>query len=191
MNNKIKLNVKSCMLGALLGIGVMLVIIFLWLNSLEVGTSNATDTVEISDSTEVSTQYRYIIVYENNTTEDITTCEDNVILTKDIELETLARLVYAEAGNQDEIGKRLVIDTVLNRVDDSRFPNNINDVIYQKGQYSPSSHLDDYPLYEEIYQLIIDELNNRYDSDVLYFQTKNYHDFGTPLFKHQDHYFSK
>lgn len=32
-------------------------------------------------------------------------------------LEYLACLVEAEAGNQDELGKRLVVDVVLNRVD--------------------------------------------------------------------------
>ena len=32
-------------------------------------------------------------------------------------------------------GKRLVIDTVLNRVDSKYFPDTIHDVIYQKGHF--------------------------------------------------------
>ena len=48
----------------------------------------------------------------------------------------LAQLVQAEAGNQPLTGMRFVVDVVLNRVDDERFPNTIEGVIYQKGQFS-------------------------------------------------------
>ena len=50
-------------------------------------------------------------------------------------LEYLACLVEAEAGNQDELGKRLVVDVVLNRLDSNEFPDNIYDVINQKNQF--------------------------------------------------------
>ena len=38
------------------------------------------------------------------------------------ELQLLACLVYAEAGNQDLQGKEYVVDVVLNRVDSPQFP---------------------------------------------------------------------
>lgn len=47
------------------------------------------------------------------------------------ELEEVALLVYAEAGNQDELGQRYVADVVFNRADSSKFPDSIYDVIYQ------------------------------------------------------------
>ena len=52
------------------------------------------------------------------------------------ELEELAQLVEAEAGNQEFDGKCLVVDTILNRVESPLFPDTIHDVIHQEGQFS-------------------------------------------------------
>lgn len=54
------------------------------------------------------------------------------------DLDLLARVVHAEAGSDwltDE-HQRAVASVVLNRVADSRFPNTLNGVVYQKGQYA-------------------------------------------------------
>ena len=54
------------------------------------------------------------------------------------ELNILARVVYAEAGSDwitDE-HQRAVASVVINRKNDHRFPNTIEDVVYQKGQYA-------------------------------------------------------
>ena len=48
----------------------------------------------------------------------------------------LARLIYAEASATSEEDMYAVGTVVMNRVDDSRFPNTLEAVIYQKGQYS-------------------------------------------------------
>lgn len=48
------------------------------------------------------------------------------------ELELLAQLVEAEAGNQPFEGKCLVVDVILNRVESPDFPNTIEEVIFQK-----------------------------------------------------------
>ncbi len=56
----------------------------------------------------------------------------------DEELDLLSRIIFAEAGSDwltDE-HQRAVASVVLNRVSDSRFPNTIKGVIYQKGQYA-------------------------------------------------------
>ena len=52
------------------------------------------------------------------------------------ELEELAQLVEAEAGNQEFEGKCLVVDTILNRVESPLFPDTIHEVIHQEGQFS-------------------------------------------------------
>ena len=52
------------------------------------------------------------------------------------ELELLAQLVHAEAGNQSFEGKYLVAEVVLNRVESPDFPDSITEVIYQDGQFS-------------------------------------------------------
>lgn len=53
------------------------------------------------------------------------------------ELALLARVIWCEAGSNwltDE-HQRAVASVVINRKNDSRFPNTINEVVYQKGQY--------------------------------------------------------
>ena len=51
------------------------------------------------------------------------------------DLYLLARLVESEAGNESYETKMMVASVVMNRVADSRFPNSIREVIYQKGQF--------------------------------------------------------
>ncbi len=60
------------------------------------------------------------------------------------DLETLMRIVEAEAGGEDRTGKLLVANVVINRVRSKRFPNTVTDVVYQKArnvtQFSPVSN---------------------------------------------------
>lgn len=57
------------------------------------------------------------------------------------DLEALCRIVEAEAGNEDEDGKLLVANVVLNRMEDEHFPDTVTEVVFQqeKGvyQFSP------------------------------------------------------
>lgn len=61
----------------------------------------------------------------------------------DEDYEVLLRIVEAEAGCEDEDGKLLVANVILNRVKNSRFPDTIKDVVFQKEkgttQFSPVS----------------------------------------------------
>lgn len=53
----------------------------------------------------------------------------------------LLRIVEAEAGGEDENGKMLVANIVLNRVNSKKFPNTVKEVVFQKDggtwQFSP------------------------------------------------------
>ena len=57
------------------------------------------------------------------------------------ELEVLCRIVEAEAGTEDEEGKLLVANVVLNRVKGEDFPDTVTEVVFQKEkgvtQFSP------------------------------------------------------
>lgn len=119
--------------------------------------------------------------------------EEQIINTNNEEIEYLAKCVLAEAGNQDEIGKRLVIDVILNRVDSPLFPNTIIEVINQTNQFSVVTYGTIYTmeLNDEILNLVKEELSNKYNDEVLYFRTNHYHEFGQPVLQHQDHYFNK
>ena len=60
--------------------------------------------------------------------------EDTLLPREDIEL--IALVTMAEAEGECEEGKRLVIDTILNRVDSVYFPDTVYDVVYQANQFS-------------------------------------------------------
>lgn len=55
--------------------------------------------------------------------------------------EVLCRIVQAEAGGEDAMGKQMVADVVLNRVKCDKFPDTVEDVVFQKSgnkaQFSP------------------------------------------------------
>ena len=112
------------------------------------------------------------------------------------ELELLALLVQAEAGNQDETGKRYVADVVLNRVDSPDFPDTIEEVIYQKKPVQFAVTVNGgiekagYTITDDVYKIVLEESENRTNPDIVYFRTKKYHKVGRSAFKHQDHYFS-
>lgn len=104
----------------------------------------------------------------------------------DAEKKLLAGIVHAEAGNQDMIGKRLIADVVLNRVESSKFPNTVTEVIYQTGQFEDPAEnytADDLEAVEK-------ELQERLDKRVLYFRTETYHEGSKKLYQHGAHYFS-
>ena len=50
----------------------------------------------------------------------------------------LAAIIFCEAGNQPYNGKVAVGAVIMNRVNSSRFPNTIKEVVYQRGQFSPA-----------------------------------------------------
>lgn len=109
------------------------------------------------------------------------------------EMELVAQLVQAEAGNQDLMGKRLVVDVVLNRVDDERFPNTVEEVIFQKDpvQFSVTANgafeKAGWNIDEETYQAVLMEYEERTNSGILYFSTTPCN--GKNHFQHGDHWF--
>lgn len=134
--------------------------------------------------------YRYITLDNTTEKEDTevthTSTNTEVSFSPD-EKELLAGIVHAEAGNQDFIGKRLIADVVLNRMESIKFPNTVSAVINQPGQFTtPSSKYT-----AEDMAAVDAELNERLDEDVIYFRTNYYHSCGVPAYQHGDHFFNK
>lgn len=104
----------------------------------------------------------------------------------------IAKLVLAEAEGEPEMGKRLVIDTVLNRLESEDFPNTVYDVVYQPYHYDPAwdGRIDLFSELDDTFKLVVDEIHNRTNSEVLYFRTDKFHEFGTPMEQVGNHYFS-
>ena len=51
------------------------------------------------------------------------------------EVEMLARIVQLECGHDIRDGKYAVIETIFNRMKDERYPNTLEEVLSQKGQF--------------------------------------------------------
>lgn len=56
----------------------------------------------------------------------------------DYEKELLASIIFCEAGNQSFTGQVAVGAVVMNRIASSAYPNTMEEVIYQSGQFSPA-----------------------------------------------------
>ena len=108
------------------------------------------------------------------------------------EIELLALVTMAEAEGEPEEGKRLVIDTILNRVDHGYFPDTISEVIYQKGQFSSmwNGRVDRCYISDDICKLVEEEIESRTNSDVIFFHAGRYSDYGSPILQIGNHYFS-
>ncbi len=92
----------------------------------------ATETVETEPVTEAAAVQPELVVPENSIY--VITAED---------YDALLRVVESEASGEDETGRLLVANVVLNRVRSAAFPNTVSEVVYQrrngKAQFSPVS----------------------------------------------------
>lgn len=99
-------------------------------------------------------------------TENATYSDEEVYLT--------AQLVHHEAHNQAYNGKVAVAEVVLNRVQSSLFPDKVNDVIFQNGQFSSLRRLKNInPTELELriaYNVLNGSLRVLNDKDVMYFR---------------------
>lgn len=124
--------------------------------------------------------------------EVVTEIEPQYSLT-DEEIDLIALITMAEAEGESEEGKRLVIDTILNRVDSIYFPDTIEDVIYQKNAFEAmwNGRVDKCYVMDDIRNLVIEELESRTNYDVVFFTAGRYSIYGVPMIQEGNHYFSK
>ena len=64
------------------------------------------------------------------------TSREPLVLT-DFEMTALCKMVWAEARGEDELGQRLVVHVIRNRMADPAFPDNLLEVLFQPEQFSP------------------------------------------------------
>lgn len=107
----------------------------------------------------------------------------------DHERDLLARVMMCEAGNQGPIGAALVGRVILNRVESGRFPNSVEAVIYQPGQFSTASYLYRYEPNADCYAAL-ELLEAGWDESqgALYFCTTSF-SWATYLFSFGNHNF--
>ena len=109
------------------------------------------------------------------------------------EIDLLAVLVYAEAGNQPDEGKEAVANVVLNRVDSETFPNSVLDVVFQRNQFTTTfdgalekawSKVD-----KSCYDAVQRARESRKYPDLIYFTAGGYGKYGHKSVIIGDHYF--
>lgn len=63
--------------------------------------------------------------------------KENTMLTEE-NVRLLSALIFCEAGSEPYAGKVAVGIVIMNRMNSKEFPNSLEKVIYQKGQFSPA-----------------------------------------------------
>ena len=99
----------------------------------------------------------------------------------------------AEGGNTEpDEGIRLMADGVLNRVESPLFPDTIEGVVYQRGQFSPvgSGALWNWVPTERVIRLCAQEMIQRTNKVVMFWRTGHYHTGTTPVAHVGHHYYS-
>lgn len=141
---------------------------------------------------EVITVERPVVVEEVVEVEPVQE-EPELPLTEE-EIYLVALVTMAEAEGEPEEGKRLVIDTILNRTDSdySYWPDTVSEVIYQPSQFTSmwNGRADKCQVTDDILELVKEELLSRTNNDVVFFRTSHYSSYGTPMFQVGNHYFS-
>lgn len=113
----------------------------------------------------------------------------------------LLKIVEAEAGNQDDIGKILVANVIFNRVRNASFPSSVTEVIYQNSngvyQFEPvlNGRINTVCVSQSTVECVNRALNGEdYSQGAIYFTMKTsqnswFNRCLTLLFVHGDHYF--
>lgn len=108
------------------------------------------------------------------------------------DINLIALITMGEAEGETELGKRLVIDTILNRMDNPAFPDTVYDVIYYPSAFSCvwDGRIERCSVTPEMIELVKEELLERTNNDCVFFMAYGYSDYGVPMFQEYNHYFS-
>lgn len=105
----------------------------------------------------------------------------------------MQKVVSAEARGESPEAQYTVACVILNRMDSPIFPDTLEGVIRQNGQFTCVGNgiINNVPITESVEQAVARALdNNTVDEDVLWFRSSHYHTFHNQAFKIGDLYFS-
>jgi N-acetylmuramoyl-L-alanine amidase len=179
------LNEKESATGVKLLISLIIIVIVTVLATVFAETLNSSSTeAECSEISTTETDICPVTVTEPD--------EPDTIILSDEEINLIALVVMAEAEGECELGKRLVIDTILNRVDSEYWPDTVSEVIWQPDQFTSmwNGRADRCYVRDDICQLVMEELTSRTNHYVVYFTAGKYGRYGRPLLQIGNHYFS-
>lgn len=109
------------------------------------------------------------------------------------DMELAAQLVEAEAGNQSFEGKCAVVDVLLNRIKSPDFPDTMEEVIFQEGQFSVVTNgaFDKaaWHMQESDYKAVAYEYKMHTNKTWLYFNNSKNVSGSGEIYQIGDHYF--
>lgn len=110
------------------------------------------------------------------------------------DIEAIAQMTLAEAENQSELGQRLVIDVILNRLESDVWQDeSITEVLTHQGQFESYDNGRYYAVADlvtdDTKRMVIEEINQRTNEKVIYFNTTDYNGYAPPICQEGDHYF--
>lgn len=102
------------------------------------------------------------------------------------ELLLMQKVVSAEARGESAEAQYTVACVILNRIESEMFPNTLEEVVRQSGQFScvASGAIINVPITESVMQAVASALdNNTLDTNILWFRSSYYHSFRTNAFQ--------
>lgn len=123
-------------------------------------------------------------------TEFVPTNRWGIVLTQN-EIVDLAKIVQLEYGNGSYEAKVAVAETIFNRMVDPRFPDTLEGVISQSGQFGTYRRKDKADVSEDTYMVVIDVLFGKTDvlpNDYVYFNNRP---IGKEIIQFGGHYHGK
>lgn len=177
---------------------IMLILVSLVISSISIINHNIADASIVNMEKSVINEEKETILTENSISKiknTISIVEElvNTIKCYNYNFNLLARVVMAEVGgNNCEYCKRMVIDTVLNRIESNQFANTIPEVILDQVAFETVKNKSIWKVTptNDIYVLIIEELEKRTNTEVLAFQEGTFHSFGYAVTSCHNAYFS-
>lgn len=137
-----------------------------------------TETIEVEVPVEVPVRSENNAYYKG-----ITLTDEQMLM--------VCKEVCAEAGNQPAVGKRAVIEVFFNRLLSDQWPDTIEGVLTQKGQFTGTSHISDEWAMEQVehVEAVLNEETTILGGNCVYFATRKNAN-GTHYIQIGDHYFA-
>ena len=110
------------------------------------------------------------------------------------DFELVAQAVMAEAGGEDFVGQYEVAEVIFNRVESDQFPDPIEGVLSQEGQFSTwtSGLIQSAVPHDSAYEAVQQAIEKKtLPSDVLYFSAGGYFSWADPYQKIGNQYFCR
>lgn len=108
---------------------------------------------------------------------------------KDKEILLLAKLLYCEARGMSDKGQIYVCSAILNMMDYTG--RSLEDLAHDRSVYSVANIVDSVQPLPKQFEIIDRVRSGERIKDIVYFRTKHYHGFGTPVCEVDGVYFSK